>query len=143
MLFLLVYSSESPTAPCQGRILDLCCSLSPKLCQNLPVSTCKTLFLAVGLSWMPRHFCIVTEHRTVLPELVLFHQIHLTAAHLLPLWMVSSPDSKTCRNAEGLNELPNFKQTLVQVAKSPSASSKAPQSYSLCEIKTRGRQRAI
>lgn len=44
-LFLLVYSSESPTAPCQGRNLDLCCALSPKLRQNLPVSTCMTLLL--------------------------------------------------------------------------------------------------
>lgn len=47
-LFLLVYSSESPTAPWQGHNLDLCCALSPKLCQNLPVSTCKPLLVCCG-----------------------------------------------------------------------------------------------
>lgn len=92
---------------------------------------------------MPHHFCIVTDHRTVLPELVtsgeaghessvlhlLLHQTHFTAAHLLPLRMASSPNSEPCRNVEGLNELTNFKQICVQVSICLLQSHANPQSY--------------
>lgn len=110
-LFLLIYSSESPTAPCQGRHLALCCALSPELCQTLPVPTCRTgcgsvLNATAFLHCHRPQSCAAwagdfwgAGHGSSVQHLLL-HHIHFTAAYLLPLWMASSPNSKTCRDAE-------------------------------------------